>query len=194
MPKLGMEPIRREALVKATIAEIGAHGTLDVTVARIARRAGMSSALAHHYFGGKEQMLVAAMRYTMGVYAAEVRGALAMADGPAARVQAVVRASFSERNFRSDTVAAWLNFYVLAQVSSEARRLLGVYQGRLRSNLCHGLRPLVGARSCDVSERIAALIDGVYLRQTLGQGAPDGAAAVAHVMSAVECELKRAGT
>ena len=73
MPKLGMEPIRRQALVKATIAEIGQHGTLDVTVSQIARRAGMSSALAHHYFGGKEQIFVAAMRYTMGVYAAEVR-------------------------------------------------------------------------------------------------------------------------
>ena len=52
MPKLGMEPIRRDALVKATIAEIGAAQSLDVTVGQIARRAGMSSALAHHYFGG----------------------------------------------------------------------------------------------------------------------------------------------
>jgi TetR/AcrR family transcriptional repressor of bet genes len=94
VPKLGMEPIRRQALVKATIAEIGQHGTLDVTVSQIARRAGMSSALAHHYFGGKEQILVAAMTYTMGVYAAEVRGALAMADTPAERVEAIIRASF----------------------------------------------------------------------------------------------------
>ena len=191
MPKLGMEPIRREALVKATIAEIGEHGTLDVTVASIARRAGMSSALAHHYFGGKEQILVAAMRYTMGVYAAEVRGALAMADGPAGRVQAIVRASFSPRNFRADTVAAWLNFYVLAQISPEARRLLAIYHRRLRSNLCHGLRPLLGVRACETSERVAALIDGVYLRQSLGQGVPDRAAAVAHVLGAVECELER---
>ena len=41
MPKLGMEPISKAALVKATIAEIGAVGSLDVTVAQIARRAGM---------------------------------------------------------------------------------------------------------------------------------------------------------
>ncbi|MDG1319155.1 MAG: TetR family transcriptional regulator, partial [Paracoccaceae bacterium] len=51
MPKVGMEPIRRAALVKATIAEIGEAGTLDVTVSQIAKRAGMSSGLAHHYFG-----------------------------------------------------------------------------------------------------------------------------------------------
>ena len=65
MPKLGMEPIRRDALVKATIAEIGAAQSLDVTVGQIARRAGMSSALAHHYFGGKDQIFLAAMRYIL---------------------------------------------------------------------------------------------------------------------------------
>ncbi|MCF3594528.1 transcriptional regulator BetI [Rhodobacteraceae bacterium LMO-12] len=188
MPKLGMEPIRREALVKATIAEIGAHGTLDVTVSQIARRAGMSSALAHHYFGGKEQIFVAAMRYVMGVYAAEVRGALAMADDPLARVEAVVRASFSERNFRADTVAGWLNFYVLAQTSDEARRLLNVYHRRLRSNLVHPLRALVGNRAEEVADRVAALIDGVYIRQTLGQGQPDNAAAVAQLRRCIELE------
>ncbi len=191
MPKLGMEPIRREALVKATIAEIGEHGTLDVTVSQIARRAGMSSALAHHYFGGKEQIFVAAMRYTMGVYAAEVRGALVMATGPAERVEAIVRASFSPRNFRTDTVAAWMNFYVLAQTSQKARRLLDIYHRRIRSNLCHALRDPLDDHACEAAERVAALIDGVYLRQSLGHGTPDGAGAVEQVMGYVRLELER---
>lgn len=191
MPKLGMEPIRRDALVRATIAEIGATGTLDVTVSQIARRAGMSSALAHHYFGSKEQILVAAMRYTMGIYAAEVRGALAMADSPAERVAAIVRASFSDRNFRRETVAAWMNFYVLAQVSDGARRLLAVYHHRLRSNLCHALRPLVGPRAAAVAERIAALIDGVYLRQSLTRRDPDGQEAAAQVLDYFRLEQAR---
>ena len=38
MPKLGMEPIRRDALVRATIAEVGEVGSLDVTVRKIAER------------------------------------------------------------------------------------------------------------------------------------------------------------
>lgn len=192
MPKLGMEPIRRDALVKATIAEIGATGTLDVSVAQIARRAGMSSALAHHYFGGKEDMLLAAMRHTMGVYAAEVRGALAMAQGPDQRVQAIVRASFSPRNFRADTVAAWMNFYVLARRAPQAQRLLTIYQRRLRANLTHALRPLIGQRAASAADRIAALIDGVYLQQSLGRDAPDGAQATAQVLGYLDLELERA--
>lgn len=189
MPKLGMEPIRRKALVEATIAEIGAQGTLDVTVAQIARRAGMSSALAHHYFGGKEQIFLAAMRHVMSVYSAEVRGALVMAHSPKARVEAIVRASFSRRNFRTETVAAWMNFYVLAQASAEARNLLTIYHRRLRSNLCHALRPVVGAKANLVAERIAVLIDGAYLRQSLGEGTPDSNAAVRQILGYLDLEL-----
>lgn len=191
MPKLGMEPIRRAALVEATITEIGTTGSLDVTVAQIARRAGMSSALAHHYFGGKEQIFLAAMRHTLMLYAAGVRGALVMAHDPRARCEAIVRASFAGPNFRREVVAAWLNFYVLAQVSPEAKRLLAVYQGRLRSNLTGNLRALVGPRAPEVADRIAALIDGVYLRQSLGTGQPDGAAAVASVLGCLDLEIAR---
>ena len=191
MPKLGMEPIRRAALVAATITEIGKCGTLDVTVAQIARRAGMSSALAHHYFGGKEQIFLAAMRHTLTLYAAGVRGALEMADDSRQRLEAIVRASFAGSNFRREVVAAWLNFYVLAQVSEDVRKLLSVYQRRLRSNLTHDLRPLVGARARDVADRIAALIDGVYLRQSLGLGQPDSGAAVATVLGYLDLELQR---
>ena len=192
MPKLGMEPIRRAALVKATIDEIGSTGSLDVTVAQIARRAGMSSALAHHYFGGKEQIFLAAMRHTLSLYGAGVRGALAMARGPRARLEAVVRAGFTETNFRREVIAAWLNFYVLAQRNEEARRLLSIYQRRLHSNLVHDLRPLAGPRAAEVARRLAGLIDGLYLREVLGRDAPSGAEATRQVLAALDLELRHA--
>jgi TetR/AcrR family transcriptional regulator, transcriptional repressor of bet genes len=191
MPKLGMEPIRKAALVNATIAEIGRTGSLDVTVSQIAKRAGMSSALAHHYFGGKEAMFLAAMRHVLTLYGAEVRGALAVAEGPEARVQAVVRASFTPANFRREVVGAWLNFYVMAQTMPEAKRLLSVYHARMRSNLRHGLRPLVGDRAGEVAEALAALIDGVYLRQVLVAGATDRRRAVDLVLGALATEIGR---
>ena len=194
MPKLGMEPIRRAALVNATISEIGASGTLDVTVAQIAARAGMSSALAHHYFGGKEQIFLAAMRHVLTVYGAEVRGALAMARGPRARLEAVVRAGFSTSNFRPETVAAWLNFYVLARTNAHAARLLRIYQRRLRSNLVHDLAPLSGSAASDIADRIAALIDGLYLRQGIDAGNDAGRTATAHVLAVLSNELDAKGT
>lgn len=183
MPKLGMEPIRRASLIKATIAEIGHVGHLEVTVSRIAKRAGMSSALAHHYFGSKDAMFLAAMRHVLSLYGAEVRGALTAAGGdPRARLTAIVRTSFSPANFRREVVAAWMNFYVLAQTQPEAGRLLRVYQARLVSNLRHALRPAFGSRADATARAVAAMIDGVYLRAALAGGATDGSQAAQEVL------------
>ena len=182
MPKLGMEPIRKAALVKAAIIEIGRVGSLDVTVGQIARRAGMSTGLAHHYFGSKEGMFLAAMRHVLTLYGTEVRGALHLARTPEERLRAILVASFSPTNFRREVVGDWLNFWVLAQTQPEARRLLGIYQRRLRSNLLVALRPLTGAQAEPLADGLAALIDGLYLREVLKSGLPDGAAAVSMAM------------
>ncbi|WP_135450938.1 transcriptional regulator BetI [Tabrizicola caldifontis] len=193
MPKLGMEPIRKEALVKATIVEIGRVGSLDVTVGQIAKRAGMSPALAHHYFGSKEEMFLAAMRHILTLYGAEVRGALAAAEGPEGRIRAILVASFSPGNFRREAVSAWLNFWVLAQSVPQAKRLLAIYQRRLQSNLVAALRPLAGRRALEIAESLGAMIDGLYLREVLKSGPPDGAAAVAMALRHLEAELEQGG-
>jgi len=190
MPKIGMEPIRRASLIKATIAEIGDVGSLEVTVSRIAKRAGMSSALAHHYFGSKESLFLSAMRHVLTVYGAEVRGALCAADDPETRVRAVIRASFTAANFRHEVISAWLNFYVLAQTRPQARRLLSVYQRRLRSNLRHALRPIAAGRHDQIARSIAAMIDGAYLHAVLGPEAPDASRAAADINAYLTLALK----
>lgn len=190
MPKVGMEPIRKAALVEATIVEIGRTGSLDVTVSQIAKRAGMSSALAHHYFGSKEQIFLAAMRQILTLYGAEVRGALAMASGPRDRLQGIVRASFSAVNFRREVIGAWLNFYVLAQTLPEAKRLLRIYQRRLDANLRHDLKKIVGDRAGRVASGLGAMIDGVYIREALKQAAPDHDGAVATALTYLSLELE----
>lgn len=191
MGRPSAETKRRVEIVRATIQEIGQTGTLEVTVAQIARRAGVSSALAHHYFGSKEAIFLAAMRHVLGIYGAEVRGALAAAQTPRQRVEAIVLASFSATSFRREVIAAWLNFYVLAQSMPEASRLLRVYRRRLHSNLVHNLRPLTGARAPQVAESLGALLDGVYLREALVRGAPDRTAAARLVLGHLEAELLR---
>lgn len=165
MPKLGMEPIRREALVRATIAELGKAGTLDVTVSQIARRAGVSSALAHHYFGGKDQIFLAAMRRILADFARDVRhelGGAVRSD----RAAAIVRASFSRSSFTPEAVGAWMCFYGMAQKNDEALHLWQIYHRRLRSNLIHALRPFCD-RPAEAADTIGALIDGLYIRAAL---------------------------
>lgn len=182
MPKLGMEPLRRTALVEATIAEVGAAGSLDVTVSKIAKRAGMSTALAHHYFGGKDQIFLAAMRHILREYSAEVRAEVAKTTTPTARAAAIVRASFATSCFDPATVSAWMTFYAQAQTNPEALRLLRIYQRRLQSNLTHALRPLC-ADPAGTAQTMAALIDGLYIRAALTAPDADPAAQALTLLS-----------
>ena len=146
MPKLGAEPIRKAALINAAIFEVGRAGSLDVTVAQIAKRAGMSPALAHHYFGSKDQIFLAAMRYILRSYGQSVHDRLP-GRGARGRLDAIIHASFAPQNFQRETVSAWLNFYALALNSPEAARLLRVYHRRLHSNLIVALRGLTDPRA-----------------------------------------------
>ena len=175
MPRSGAEPIRRAALINAAIRTVGRARSLDVTVAQIAAEAGVSSALAHHYFGSKERLFLAAMRHILKGYGAAVR--LALAEGPD-RLAAILRASFAPEQLAPETVAAWLNFYALAQVSPEAARLLRVYHARLRSNLRVALAGRVPKPAAE-AELLGALIDGLYLRAALaGLGAAEALAVI----------------
>ncbi|WP_147103515.1 transcriptional regulator BetI [Tateyamaria sp. syn59] len=175
MPKVGMEPIRRAALVQATIAEIGEAGSLDVTVGQIAKRAGMSTALAHHYFGGKHQIFLAAMEQILRDFGVEVVEALRDARTPRGRAEALIEASFAPSSFAPATVGAWMTLYAHATTHPETHRLLVLYQRRLRSNLTHALRGISSDPYGD-AEMLGALIDGLYLRAALAKDASRDAA------------------
>ena len=193
MPKVGMEPLRRKALIDAAILAIGERGSLDVTMSDIAGRAGVSSALAHHYFGAKDDLLQATMRHLLRELGTDTVAALRKARGPRNRVSAIIAVNFSEAQFRSATIAAWLAFYVEAQRSTPMRRLLRVYANRLHSNLVSGLSGLMAREEAlRAAEGVAALIDGLYIRRALKQGAPDPKSAIHLVETYVDMAVASA--
>jgi TetR/AcrR family transcriptional repressor of bet genes len=189
MPKLGMEPLRRKALIDATISAIGERGSLDVTMSEIAGRAGVSSALAHHYFGAKDDLLQATMRHILAELGADTCAALRAAETGRARVSAIIAVNFSQKQFQPETIAAWLAFYVEAQKTPELRRLLRIYARRLHSNLMSGLTLLPRSSAERAAEGIAALIDGLYIRRALKDGTPNAESAVALVEDYLETKL-----
>ena len=192
MPRIGMEPLRRKALISAAIEAIHARGMGQVTMGEIARRAGVSAALAHHYFGGKDQLLLATMRHLLSELSDEIQARLADAQTPEERISAVIRGNFAAGQFRPAVISAWLAFYVQAQTDPEARRLLRVYTRRLESNLVHALRDLTSREHAAlVAETAAALIDGLWIRRSLTEDPPDPEAAARFVERAVRDALRR---
>lgn len=192
MPRIGMEPQRRRALISAAIEAIHARGMGQVTMGEIARRAGVSAALAHHYFGGKDQLLLATMRHLLTELGEEIQTRLAAAATPQERVSAVISGNFAACQFRPAVISSWLAFYVQAQTDPEARRLLRIYTRRLESNLLHALRDLTSReRAAEIAETAAALIDGLWIRRSLAEEDPDPAGAAALVERAVFAALGR---
>ena len=168
MPKIGMEPLRRRALLDATLKTIGDNGSLSVTMQEIARNAGVSAALAHHYFGSKEQLLVASMRSLLAQLKADTVSALRNVLTPRERISAIIDVSFHAEQFAPEIVAAWLAFYTEAHRSEETRRLLVIYARRLQSNLLSCLKQLcLPDDAARIAEGTAAMIDGLYIRKGL---------------------------
>jgi len=194
MPKVGMEPIRRAALVEAAILEIGKHGSLDVTVSQIARRAGVSSGLAHHYFGSKDQIFLAAMRRIMADFGARARAELIHAATPRERLNAIIAASFAEEEFAPEVISAWLTFYVQAQNNEGAARLMRIYTSRLHSNLVYNLKPLTNAANARlIASGVGALIDGLYIREALRQNPLDRYQTMGLVWDYLDLKLTQGG-
>ena len=175
---------RRKDLIAATLDMIGETSTLDITVGQIARRAGVSPALAHHYFGGKEDLFIATLRSLLEDFRTDVVDRLRHAETPRARLSAIVAASLAPMQFDQATVAAWTIFYVKAQSSVPCARLLAVYVRRLRGNLLYELRRAMPDGTTEAAletaaEAIAAMIDGLYLRQGVRRQPADRVQAIA---------------
>ena len=50
MPKVGMEKVRRQQLIDATLSSIEQHGLQGTTIVTISKLAGVSSGIISHYF------------------------------------------------------------------------------------------------------------------------------------------------
>jgi len=168
MPKLGMAPIRRRQLIEAAIAVIHEDGFAQATVARIARRAGVSSGIVHHYFADKDDLLFNTMRALLADLRSEAVTRLSAAAAPAERIAAVIDATFGDSQFDEGVFSAWLALYGSARHSQRLQRILLLYHRRLEANLLFDLRKLMKSEDAlRTAEGIAAMIDGLWLRYAL---------------------------
>jgi TetR/AcrR family transcriptional repressor of bet genes len=178
-------------LIIAALDAIGETGSLDVSVKQIASKAGMSSALAFHYFGGKNEIISETMRFLLSELTVSMRNELKGKQNPIARLEAIVEASFSQSQFKRKTIAAWLVFYVHAYSSKSATRLLNIYTRRLESNLVHAYRQLLPdlKQARRAAEATAAMIDGVFIRHALRKDGPDRHEAIEICKSQISAQL-----
>ncbi len=159
------EAARRRQLIEATIETVSEVGFRAASLGEIARLANVSPGLFAHYFGDKDGLLEATLRFMAGRLARATAARMRAAPSPLERVMAVHESALAEEEFEPRTSAVWLAFWGQIMHSEPYRRVQSIYQRRMRSNLRHGLRSLVAAdKVASHAVLIAATIDGLWLQ------------------------------
>src|SRR5215470_2338124 len=101
-------PVRRQALIDATIECLKRYGHDGLSIRTISTQAGVSVGLINHHFPNKDQLVAAAYRYFNAQLVGGLEAAVARAAAsPRARLRAFLEASFSPPNLDEDVLAVW---------------------------------------------------------------------------------------
>ncbi|KML67859.1 transcriptional regulator BetI [Pectobacterium peruviense] len=174
MPKVGMQPIRRQQLIEATLAAINDVGMHDASIVQIARRAGVSNGIISHYFRDKNGLLEATMRYLISHLGLAVKSRLLnLTDNtPRARLRAIVQGNFDDSQTNSAAMKTWLAFWASSLHSPMLHRLQQVNDRRLYSNLSVEFSRCLPKDNARIAAKgLAGLIDGLWLRGALSHNA-----------------------
>lgn len=174
MPKVGMEPVRRQQLIDATIASVGELGLQGTTINSISKKAGLSSGIISHYFGGKQGLIEATVRHLLSSLKQSLLAQVDESTLPEQRLMYIIEANFALVQQRADTTRTWLSFWAQSMHDAELHRLQNVNSKRLTSNLAFSFKQLLPKKHATQAAQLsAAMIDGLWLRAVLSQSNKD---------------------
>ena len=171
MPKVGMKPIRKQQLIEATLASIDEFGLYHTTITTISKKAGLSSGIINHYFGGKQQLIEATVRHLLDkLNHVLVEKTAGQTLSPVERLNLIVESNFSVFQRSEPATKAWLSFWEQSLHVPELARLQHINNQRLLSNLRFSFQQLMPKdQAIEAAQATAAMIDGFWLRSALSQ-------------------------
>ena len=170
MPKVGMEPIRKKQLIDATLVVIAEYGFHSATISLISKQAGLSSGIISHYFGGKQGLIEATVRYLLTSLKQGLISKVNHQTTAIERLMFIIEANFALVQQRNDTTRTWLSFWAQSMHDEELHRLQNVNSKRLQSNLAFSFKQLMPIEQAkQAAELSAAMIDGLWLRAVLSK-------------------------
>jgi TetR/AcrR family transcriptional regulator, transcriptional repressor of bet genes len=179
-------PVRREALIAATLRCLRNYGHDGASVRRISAAAGVSMGLINHHFAGSASLIAAAYE-SLSVSLIETTRRHARAGPgltPAARLGRFFEASFAPQALDPGLFRTWLVFWSMAahapEIRAVHRRTAAQHQAVLEA-LLGALRRMPGVPPFRVPRAavgLAALMDGLWVDLSLNPASPTAAAAV----------------
>ena len=184
-PKVGVAPLRREQIVRATVRCLARDGYSGLTMKTVAREAGVSQGILHYYFADKRAILVAALDAVTAdldrrVAAAQARGARDARARLRALVTACLRLALEEREFWVVFVEFWGEMMHDARLREINAALYRRMRRQIGALVAEGIRAGTFRRvdTVQAAAVILALLDGVSLQLTFEPQAFSVAAAV----------------
>jgi AcrR family transcriptional regulator len=170
----------RERILEAACDLIAAEGIDDVRIARVAMRAGASTALVHHYFSTREELLEQALLHSFELAGDERFGA-GEEGGPAtAKLAAAIEECLPQAGRLERDWVLWVELWLRAARDPELRPFAAGLYERYRDWLSEVIEAGVQSGEFDAPadlgdlvDRAMALLDGTGLRALLRDPAMD---------------------
>ena len=117
---------RKRLLIDATMSAIYEHGLSGLTLAKIAREAGLSAGSVNFHFDSKESLLLETLAYLAEEFEQGIELAIAQAQpNPAARLLALMEAYLDPNVTEPRKMTVWYAFNAEARSRDDYRRISG---------------------------------------------------------------------
>lgn len=169
MARPPMKEVRQQQLINATLVSVERYGLQHSTINTISAIAEMSSGIISHYFGGKQGLIEATLRYLIDqlkqVLLVKISDKNLSAQD---RLSMIVEANFTELQRSNAATKTWLSFWSQAMHDPGLARLQNINSRRLYSNLLFSFKQLLtNTDAINAAKQTAAIIDGFWLRSAL---------------------------
>lgn len=167
--------VRRRQLIAATITVLAGKGYAALTIADVARQAGLSPGIVIFHFGSKDRLLAEVLAALAADYRRHWQDAVQRAgNAPADRLKALLLADFDSTVFTPEKLSAWIAFWGEAQGRPVYDQICSAHDGERRASLealcaavCreegNGLSPPLVMRALD------SMTDGLWLALAAGR-------------------------
>jgi len=172
--RVSPESDKREHLLAAAARVLVRDGTAGLRIRDVAIEAGVSTGVVHYYFGGKDEILVEALRWA--TRAPVDRLAELRSDGDHLfALAALIEVSLPHPGVLHDEYVLWLEFWTAVSHQPELRPLCEELAIAYRDEWEHLVNDGTAAGAFNpvaspsiVAERLIAIVDGLCFRSVVG--------------------------
>ncbi len=165
MNRQRIRDIRHQEFIQAAILATHRKGFAAVTMTDIATATNSTAASINYYFGSKENLMAATMRYLLERLKQTTQQHLAAATTPQQRLEAIINANFDESLYTHINCNVWVQFWSHSPYSTQLARLHNINRARVRSYCRAELKQLVNAERIEIVRKtLQAYMDGVWIQ------------------------------